>query len=727
MRYLNVQSPTNSKQEKFSLLSTLPSEMENRRSSDHVVLFIDQHNTENSQSSEPYEKPKHPLRVKTLKRLSFSKPKSRILEYNYPPRNKLTTSEDSDIQPSYKISSVVEDDDNDDDDDDDKWEFDEEEELEEDGEEHNLKLQKKRKFKVKWRHVVEWVLFLNILTCLVCSLSITSIKNIHVWGLEIWKWCLMAMVTFSGRLVSGWLVGVTVFFLERNFMLREKVLYFIYGLRKSIRNCLWLSLVLLSYWSVVFDDVQKKNHKFLNKVFQALVAFLVGAIIWLVKIVLVKMLASSFHVTTYFDRMKESVFHHYILDTLSSPPMEDAEEILKQHNLKGSKSMPARWKDARNFYKSKRFGSRKIDMEKLRELSMESTASIWSVKKLVNYVMCSGLSTISRTVDDFGNAESEISSEWEARNCAQRIFKNVAKPGAKYIEEEDLMRFLKRVEIHTIFPLFEGALETGKIGRSSFRNWVIRAYYERKALAQSLNDTKTAVQQLHKIASAVVSVIIIIVMLLLMGVATLKIILFCITQIVLIGVAFQGTCKTVLEAIIFVFVMHPFDIGDRCVIDGVQMIVEEMNILTTVFLRYDNEKIYYPNAVLLSKPISNFYRSPEMWDSINFTIDISTPMETIVALKKSIQMYIESKPKYWNPKHTVIAKEIDNVDKLKLCLSVQHTINHQNYSERNFRITELLLELKKIFEIHGVKYHLLPQEIHLTKMNIENGRVLFQS
>jgi len=68
------------------------------------------------------------------------------------------------------------------------------------------------------------------------------------------------------------------------------------------------------------------------------------------------------------------------------------------------------------------------------------------------------------------------------------------------------------------------------------------------------------------------------------------------------------------------------------------MIVEEMNILTTVFLRYDNEKIYYPNAVLLSKPISNFYRSPEMGDAVDFTIDVSTSMEIILALKKSIQM-----------------------------------------------------------------------------------------
>lgn len=101
-----------------------------------------------------------------------------------------------------------------------------------------------------------------------------------------------------------------------------------------------------------------------------------------------------------------------------------------------SKSMPARWKEgklkeARNVYKSKKFGSRKIDMEKLRRLSMERRASAWTVKRLVNYIRSSGLSTISKTVDEFGNAESEITSEWAARNSAQRIFKNVAKPNAK--------------------------------------------------------------------------------------------------------------------------------------------------------------------------------------------------------------------------------------------------------------------------------------------------------
>ncbi|KAK9911508.1 hypothetical protein M0R45_035412 [Rubus argutus] len=520
--------------------------------------------------------------------------------------------------------------------------------------------------------------------------------------------------------ISGWVVGFIVFLIERNFMLREKVLYFVFGLRKSFQNCAWLALVLVA-WMIMFPHVDKQS-KVLKKVFRALIAVLIGATIWLLKIVFVKVLASSFHVATFFDRMKESVFHHFILDALSGPPLDDGErEVLPRRCLQPSKTLPARLRGdhSKRLTKSrscKQDGSRRIDMEKLKRLSMASRATAWSVKRLVSYVRSSGLSTmISSSMDNFGNTESEITSEWEARNSAQRIFKNVAKPGAKYIEEEDLLRFLKTDEIHTIFPLFEGAIETGKITKSSFRNWVVYAYIERRALAHSLNDTKTAVHQLHKLASAIVIVITTIVSLLVMGLATTKVIFVVTSQLLLVGFMFQNMCKTMFESIIFVFVMHPFDVGDRCVVDGVQMIVEEMNILSTVFLRYDNEKIYYPNAVLLTKPISNFRRSPDMADSVDFTIDVSTPVDDVSALKKAIQSYIESKPKYWNPKHSVIVKDIVNMDKMKMLLCVQHTMNHQNYGEKSARRSELVFELKKIFQNLGIKYHLLPQEVNLTQ------------
>ncbi|KAL2517275.1 Mechanosensitive ion channel protein 10 [Abeliophyllum distichum] len=650
-----------------------------KHTSDHVIVFMDEKNQSNVQSLESQPKPAPntvpetkppppPRRLQSLRRLSFSKPKARLLEFTLPVNQRIIAESDE-FDPSKPNETFPSDSD-------DESEENEEEFDEEEGGTGKEKLRKK-KFKINMKILIEWILFCIISTCLICSLTIPSLKNQLKCGIELWRWCLMILVIFSGRLVSEWIIRIIVFVIERNFMLREKVLYFVYGLRKSIQSCVWLGLVLLA-WTVIFSYKLHKKNKLLQKAFQALVAVLIGATIWLIKIVLVKILASSFHVTTYFDRMKEIVFHHYVLDTLSGPPMDEVMYEEAHRDLVISKSLqPAKLRlESRAFSKSKRVGTRRIDIERLRKLSTQSTASAWSVKRLANYIMSFGLSTISKTIDEFGRNESEnITSEWEARNCAKRIFKNVAKPGAKYIEEEDLMRFLKRVEIHTIFPLFEGALETGKITKSAFKNWVVRAYYERKSLAHSLNDTKTAVQQLHKLASAIVSVIIVVEFVLVMGLASTKVVAFIITQLLLLGFTFQNMCKTIFESIVFVFVMHPFDIGDRCVIDGVQLIVEEMNILTTVFLRYDNEKIYYPNAVLITKPIGNFYRSPEMCDTIDFTIDVSTSMETIIALKKAIQTYIESKPKYWNPKHSVTVKEIENVNKMKMAVSVQHTIN----------------------------------------------------
>lgn len=107
-------------------------------------------------------------------------------------------------------------------------------------------------------------------------------------------------------------------------------------------------------------------------------------------------------------------------------------------------------------------------------------------------------------------------------------------------------------------------------------SWQVNVYLGRKSLAHSLNDTKTAIEELNKIASGLVLIVIIIVWLLLMGFATTKVLVFISSQLLLVAFMFGNTCKTIFEAMIFVFVMHPFDVGDRCVIDGVQ--VSPMNV-----------------------------------------------------------------------------------------------------------------------------------------------------
>ena len=66
------------------------------------------------------------------------------------------------------------------------------------------------------------------------------------------------------------------------------------------------------------------------------------------------------------------------------------------------------------------------------------------------------------------------------------------------------------------------------------------------------------------------------------------------------------------------------------------MVVEEMNILTTIFLRYDNLKIIIPNSVLATRAINNYYRSPDMGDGVEFCIHVKTPAEKIGLMKQRI-------------------------------------------------------------------------------------------
>ncbi|MFS7991260.1 putative mechanosensitive ion channel MscS, LSM domain superfamily [Helianthus anomalus] len=600
---------------------------------------------------------------------------------------------------------------------------------------------RKRSKKVKVWFLIEFSLFICVTVVLILSTTVDKFKK-HIWSLELWKWCVLVLAIFCGRLFSEWFTYSIVFLIEKEFLLKKKVLYFVYSLQKSVRVFIWLGLILLTWGLLINHGVHRSRNttKVLNYITRGIASTLVGAAAWVLKTLFVKLLASKFHVKIFFDRIQENIFHQYVLQTLSGPPlMGDSESMppSRQLSFKNSKNESGGQKK-----------EKVVDVQKLQKMK-RGKVSAWTMKGLMKIISKSGFSTLSNALDESedtakGNEQKEgtINCESEAQEAGYVIFRNVAKHGHKYIEESDLLRFMRVEDVKKVLPLFEGAVETGKIKKKIFSNWVVNVYKERKFLALSLNDTKTAIEELNKLVSGLTLFVLIIVWLLLMGIATTEVLLFISSQL-LLGVFMFGTsAKTAFEAIIFVFVMHPFDVGDRCVVDGVQVVVEEVNILTTVFLRYDNEKIYYPNSILATKAISNFNRSPEMSDSVEFDLDVSTSVENILALKAKIKakqamkvdvfgidnegrisnfnlstgdlipgLYIDSKPQLWRPKHSVRVREIEDVNKMKMSLYVTHTINFQNYDEKSDRRSNLVMELKNIFEELGIKYHLLPQEV----------------
>ncbi|KAL8115789.1 mechanosensitive ion channel protein 6-like [Apium graveolens] len=602
--------------------------------------------------------------------------------------------------------------------------------------------------------LLQWISLFTIISILVCTLKIPGWKRAEFRGLKLWKWEVLVLVLICGRLVSGWAIRIVVFFIERNFMLRKRVLYFVYGLRKAVQNCVWLGLVLIA-WQCFFDDKIEGNNEFLWFINKLMWCIVTATLLWLLKTLMVKVLASSFHVSTFFDRIQDSLFNQYVIEMLSGPPLIESQnnqdeeertmiEISKLQNagatlppdLRSAIPSPAA-RSGRGFQTPSRPDSKKISgtlksssnkpeetitIDHLHKLNPKNI-SAWNMKRLMNVVRHGSLVTLDEQIEDLTDDDEstkQIKSEHEAKLAARKIFKNVARPRFKYIYMNDLVRFLREDEAMKVMAIIAGSTEYDRISKKDLKNWVVDAFRERRALALTLNDTKTAVNKLHHMVNALVGAVIFIICILILGLASTQFLLAVSSQIVVVTFIFGNFCKTVFEAIIFLFVIHPFDVGDRCEIGGIQMIVEEMNILTTVFLRYDSQKIVYPNSTLSTIPIHNYYRSPDMDDAIEFYIHIATPIEKINLMKQKILSYIENKKDYWYPNAVLVTRDIDQLNRIKMALWPTHRMNHQNMIERHNRRSLLLEEIIKTVKELGIEYQLYPLDVNIKNMSEVN-------
>lgn len=333
-----------------------------------------------------------------------------------------------------------------------------------------------KKAKLNALTLAQCLVLVVLVTALFCTLAIGKLKSKKFRGLALWKWEVLVLVLISGRLLSGWGVRIVVFCIERNFLLRKRVLYFVYGVRKAVQNCIWLGLVLIA-WHSMFDRKVEGNNKFLRHVNNLMLCMLIASLLWLLKTLMVKVLASSFHVSTFFDRIQESLFNQYIIETLSGPPLiemqnnldEDRstfDEIAKLQNAGAPlppelNRPPLPPKPARgislkisgpiankNKQQQPNDDTSGITIDHLHRLNPKNI-SAWNMTRLMKIVRHGALSTLdeqimgtTRHLDETG---TQIKSEYEANVAARKIFRNVAKTRARYVH----------THTHIYMPLIE--------------------------------------------------------------------------------------------------------------------------------------------------------------------------------------------------------------------------------------------------------------------------------
>jgi hypothetical protein len=178
------------------------------------------------------------------------------------------------------------------------------------------------------------------------------------------------------------------------------------------------------------------------------------------------------------------------------------------------------------------------------------------------------------------------------------------------------------------------------------------------------------------------------------------------TTLLSLSFVFAVTTQEFLGSCIFLFVKHPYDVGDRVDITGPekeQLIVEKISLLYTVFTRIDKmQVVQVPNIILNNQWIENVTRSKAMKEVIDVNVSFDTSFEDIELLRLEMEEFVRSpdNSRDFQPDISIGVGGVGDCDKITLKVVIKHKSNWHNDAVRATRRSKfmcaLALALKRV-------------------------------
>ncbi|GAA5796186.1 hypothetical protein HPULCUR_001555 [Helicostylum pulchrum] len=303
-------------------------------------------------------------------------------------------------------------------------------------------------------------------------------------------------------------------------------------------------------------------------------------------------------------------------------------------------------------------------------------------------------------------------STQQAKSLAKKIYYNLLGPDSTRdsIYESDLYPFFNTVaEATNAFGLFDSD-GNGDISKRELRSGCIKIYRERKNLTRSMRDLSQATGKLDIVLMIIFIIVWVIIVCAAFGVNVGTDLMPLWSAFVAASFVFGTSAKDAFEAIIFVFVTHPFDSGDRVFIQGENWVVREVGLLVTTFVKWDGSVIYAKNSVLTTQYIINVRRSGRTCQAVDLQISFSTPSWKMKKLTDHMIQWSNQFPKLYTTNSTsanVVSFSNQNI--IGLSFYVEHTQNWQDAAGRWLRHNKFMMEIKEECERLNISYELPPQ------------------
>lgn len=251
-----------------------------------------------------------------------------------------------------------------------------------------------------------------------------------------------------------------------------------------------------------------------------------------------------------------------------------------------------------------------------------------------------------------------------------------------------------------------------RLDRAKLQSIIEELASDVKKLVDSVESMSKFLSKLDKIATPCLVMMLAITYLMLFEVNVSTIIIPFSTFVLSATFVFGNQLKLLFESVVFIFVMHPYDISDRVYIDGENLVVEDIDLLTTTFTKLNGESFLLTNAALSAKRITNVRRSKNQVEEFKLEMDISTPLSKLKDFEAKLLTYLKTNEKDWivpddrmhgDPGAFFFLNNIVRSHMIEVVVWVQHKGNWQDSRTRYRRRTALLEELLDLHIKLGIK------------------------
>ncbi|KAI1433335.1 hypothetical protein GGR50DRAFT_696163 [Xylaria sp. CBS 124048] len=288
-----------------------------------------------------------------------------------------------------------------------------------------------------------------------------------------------------------------------------------------------------------------------------------------------------------------------------------------------------------------------------------------------------------------------------AQVLARRLFRTYAQDGSNVLTPADLNHaFPTPEDAEAAFLVFDRDLN-GDVSLEELEAFVDEVHREKKAIAASVKDLDSVITKLDRVFFVIIFVISVIVFISTISASTASALASAGTAVLGLAWVLQATAQEFLQSIIFVFVKHPFDVGDRVTVygntgstlQGDDYYVTEISLLYTEFKKMQGHIVQAPNSLLNTLFILNHRRSGALSDVFTLNIRYGTPPSMISELEARMTEYVLANKRDYGGKIITELVSFEEARSMTVNFICFHKSSFQNELLRLTRHNKFAIEL----------------------------------